>query len=126
MKFSVYLPPKAVAGEKVPALLYLAGLTCTEETFMTKAGAQRLAAELNIALICARHQPARRQRGGRGRQLGLWRGRRLLPGRPPSPWALHWRMESYLIDELLPVGSKLPWTCSVWASSATAWAATAR
>ncbi|MDW3399056.1 alpha/beta hydrolase-fold protein, partial [Escherichia coli] len=46
MKFSVFLPPKAVAGEKVPAVLYLAGLTCTEETFMTKAGAQRLAAEL--------------------------------------------------------------------------------
>ena len=39
MKFSVYLPPKAVAGEKVPALLYLAGLTCTEETFMVKAAA---------------------------------------------------------------------------------------
>ena len=36
MKFSVYLPPKAVAGEKVPALLYLAGLTCTEETFMIR------------------------------------------------------------------------------------------
>ena len=48
MKFSVYLPPKAVEGEKVPALLYLAGLTCTEETFMVKAAAQRLAAELNV------------------------------------------------------------------------------
>jgi S-formylglutathione hydrolase len=46
MKFSVYLPPQAHAGAKVPALLFLAGLTCTEETFMIKAGAQRLAAEL--------------------------------------------------------------------------------
>lgn len=49
MKFSVYLPPQAIQGEKVPALLYLAGLTCTEETFMIKAGAQRLAAELGMA-----------------------------------------------------------------------------
>ena len=50
MKFSVYLPPQALHGAhgtstpKVPALVYLAGLTCNEETFMTKAGAQRLAA----------------------------------------------------------------------------------
>src|SRR5256885_2543788 len=57
MKFSVFLPPKAVAGEKVPAVLYLAGLTCTEETFMTKAGAQRLAAELGIALIAPDTSP---------------------------------------------------------------------
>src|SRR5258706_14485378 len=54
MKSSVFLPPAALiaqAGGEVPALLYLAGLTCNEETFMTKAGAQRLAAELGIALI---------------------------------------------------------------------------
>ena len=43
MKFSVYLPPQAMQGAKVPALVYLAGLTCNEETFMTKAGAQQLA-----------------------------------------------------------------------------------
>ena len=39
MKFSVYLPPQALHGNKVPAMVYLAGLTCNEETFMTKAGA---------------------------------------------------------------------------------------
>ena len=49
MKFSVYLPRKAVAGAKVPALLYLAGLTCTEETFPIKAGVQQLAAEVGPA-----------------------------------------------------------------------------
>ncbi|MEO5607227.1 MAG: alpha/beta hydrolase-fold protein, partial [Polaromonas sp.] len=52
MRFSVYLPPQAAQGP-VPALLYLAGLTCTEETFMTKAGAQQLAAELGLALIAS-------------------------------------------------------------------------
>src|SRR5450759_2219710 len=53
MRFSVYLPPQAAQGAltKVPALLYLAGLTCNEETFMIKAGAQRMAAELGLALI---------------------------------------------------------------------------
>ena len=50
MRFSVYLPPQAEAGP-VPAVLYLAGLTCNEETFMVKAGAQRVAAQLGLALI---------------------------------------------------------------------------
>ena len=50
MRFSVYLPPRA-AQDSVPAVMYLAGLTCTEETFMIKAGAQRIAAELGLALI---------------------------------------------------------------------------
>ena len=46
MRFAVYLPPQALSGAKCATLFYLAGLTCTEETFMIKAGAQRLAAEL--------------------------------------------------------------------------------
>ncbi|GAO22051.1 S-formylglutathione hydrolase FghA [Alicycliphilus sp. B1] len=57
MQFSVYLPPRALAGDAAPALLYLAGLTCTEETFMVKAGAQRLAAELGLALIAPDTSP---------------------------------------------------------------------
>jgi S-formylglutathione hydrolase len=56
MKFSVYLPPQAWRAP-VPALLYLAGLTCTEETFAIKAGAQRLAAELGLALIAPDTSP---------------------------------------------------------------------
>ena len=56
MRFSVYLPPQAAQG-KVPAVLYLAGLTCTEETFMIKAGAQRVAAELGLALIAPDTSP---------------------------------------------------------------------
>jgi S-formylglutathione hydrolase len=50
MRFSVYLPPGA-HGKRLPVLFYLAGLTCTEETFMIKAGAQRMAAELGIMLV---------------------------------------------------------------------------
>ena len=57
MRFSVYLPPQALHGSKVPALVYLAGLTCNEETFAVKAGAQRLAAEMGIALIAPDTSP---------------------------------------------------------------------
>jgi S-formylglutathione hydrolase len=57
MKFSVYLPPQAAQGASVPVLVYLAGLTCNEETFMVKAGAQRLAAEAGLALIAPDTSP---------------------------------------------------------------------
>src|ERR1700732_4318677 len=56
MKFSVYVPP-AAEREKVPALYYLAGLTCTEETFMIKAGALRLAGELGLMLVAPDTSP---------------------------------------------------------------------
>src|SRR5687767_15221660 len=57
MRFALYLPPAALAGQPVPALYYLAGLTCTEETFAIKAGAQRLAAELGLALVACDTSP---------------------------------------------------------------------
>ena len=56
MRFSVFVPPQAEQGP-VPVLVYLAGLTCTEETFMIKAGAQRLAAELGVMLVAPDTSP---------------------------------------------------------------------
>lgn len=109
MKFSVYLPPKAVMGEKVPALLYLAGLTCTEETFMIKAGAQRMASELNIALICPDTSPRGAGLAGEADSWDFGVGAGFYLDATTKPWALHWRMESYILNDLLPlVGSKLP------------------
>ena len=109
MKFSVYLPPKAVLGEKVPALIYLAGLTCTEETFMAKAGAQRLAAELNIALICPDTSPRGAGLAGEADAWDFGVGAGFYLDATTTPWALHWRMESYILNDLLPlVSSKLP------------------
>ena len=109
MKFSVYLPPKAVMGEKVPALLYLAGLTCTEETFMIKAGAQRLASELNIALICPDTSPRGAGLAGESDSWDFGVGAGFYLDATTKPWALHWRMESYILNDLLPlVGAKLP------------------
>ena len=56
MKFAVYKPPQAERG-KVPVLYYLAGLTCTEETFVIKAGAQRMASQLGIMLVAPDTSP---------------------------------------------------------------------
>ena len=103
MKFSVYLPPKAVMGEKVPAVLYLAGLTCTEETFMTKAGAQRLAAELNIALICPDTSPRGANVPGEADNWDFGVGAGFYLDAQQAPWEQNWRMESYIVDELLPL-----------------------
>lgn len=109
MKFSVFLPPKAVEGEKVPALLYLAGLTCTEETFMTKAGAQRLAASLNVALVTCDTSPRGAGLPGESESWDFGVGAGFYLDATAKPWALHWRMESYILEDLLPLlGTKLP------------------
>lgn len=109
MKFSVFLPPKAVEGEKVPALLYLAGLTCTEETFMTKAGAQRLAAALNVALVSCDTSPRGAGLPGEAESWDFGVGAGFYLDATAKPWALHWRMESYILEDLLPLlGAKLP------------------
>lgn len=103
MKFSVFLPPKAVAGEKVPALLYLAGLTCTEETFPIKAGAQQLAAELGLALIAPDTSPRGAGVAGESDAWDFGVGAGFYLDATQAPWAAHWRMESYLLKELLPL-----------------------
>lgn len=109
MKFSVYLPPQAVGSAKVPALLFLAGLTCTEETFMMKAGAQRLAAELGVALIAPDTSP---RSAGVANESDSWDfgvGAGFYLDATQQPWAPHWRMESWLMKELLPlVTAQLP------------------
>ena len=110
MKFSVYLPPQAVAAaHKVPALLYLAGLTCTEDTFMIKAGAQRLAAELNLALITCDTSPRGAGVPGEADAWDFGVGAGFYLDATQQPWATHWSMESYVMHELLPLlGAHLP------------------
>ena len=68
MNFSIFLPPKD-NGEKVPALIYLAGLTCTDETFMIKSGAQKYASKHRIAIICPDTSP--REAGIDGEDVDL-------------------------------------------------------
>ena len=102
MRFSVFLPPQAAHG-KVPALIYLAGLTCNEETFMVKAGAQRLAAELGIALVAPDTSPRGANAPGESDSWDFGVGAGFYLDATEAPWAAHWRMESYLIAELLPL-----------------------
>ncbi len=99
MKFSVYLPPQA-ERRKVPALWYLAGLTCTEETFMFKAGAQRVAAELGLALVSTDTSPRGVPLPGDSDSwdFGVAAGFYLDAQAPP--WSQHYRMYSYVTREL--------------------------
>lgn len=111
MRFSVYLPPQALqptepggsGASRVPALLYLAGLTCTEETFMIKAGAQRYAAEHGLALIAPDTSPRGANCPGEADDWDFGVGAGFYLDATQTPWNKHYRMESWLIRELLPM-----------------------
>lgn len=98
MRFSVYRPPQAMAQRR-PVLFYLAGLTCTEETFAIKAGAQRMAAELGLILVAPDTSP-------RGPDVAddpaydLGQGAGFYVDALQEPWAPHFRMYTYVADEL--------------------------
>ena len=99
MRFSVYRPPQAEAG-RVPVLFYLAGLTCNEETFAIKAGAQRVAAELGLMLVAPDTSP--RETGIEG-ATGDWEfgeGAGFYLDATEAPWSSRFRMQSYVADEL--------------------------
>jgi S-formylglutathione hydrolase len=102
MRFGLYLPPQALAGAPVPLLVYLAGLTCTEETFAVKAGAQRLAAALGLALLTPDTSPRGANAPGEADAWDFGVGAGFYLDATEAPWAPHWRMESYLLNELLP------------------------
>ncbi len=98
MRFAVYEPPQARRG-RVPVLYYLAGLTCTEETFVIKAGAQRVAAELGLMLVTPDTSPRVRLPGDDaswdfGRAAGFY------VDATQEPWSGHYRMYSYVTREL--------------------------
>ena len=108
MRFSVFLPEQAARGP-VPAVMYLAGLTCNEETFMSKAGAQRMAADLGLALIAPDTSPRGAKVAGESESWDFGVGAGFYLDATEAPWSTHWRMESYLIDELVPMlGAQLP------------------
>ena len=109
MKFSVYLPPQAAGGAKLPAVMYLAGLTCTEETFAMKAGAQRVAAELGLVLIAPDTSPRGARLHGEADSWDFGVGAGFYLDATHAPWSAYWRMESWLMKELLPMlATELP------------------
>ena len=100
MRFAVYLPPQAQSGP-VPVLWFLSGLTCTEENFIVKAGAQRAAAEFGIALVAPDTSPRGADVPGdpeSAYDFGLGAG--FYVDATQAPWATHYRMYSYVTREL--------------------------
>lgn len=102
MRFALFLPPR-VSGESLSLLVFLAGLTCTEETFTTKAGAQRVAAELGTALLMPDTSPRGANVMGESDAWDFGVGAGFYLDATREPWAKNWRMESYLMQELLPL-----------------------
>ena len=105
MRFAVYLPPQA-ADFPLPAVVYLAGLTCSEETFAMKAGAQRIAAELGLALIAPDTSPRDAGVFGECETWDFGLAASFYLDATEVPWATHYRMESYLTKELIRVIAK--------------------
>ena len=99
MRFAVYLPPQARAG-RVPVLYYLAGLTCTEETFMIKAGAQRLASELGLMLVSPDTSPRQPRLPGDDASWDFGLGAGFYVDATQPPWSAHYQMYSYVTKEL--------------------------
>lgn len=99
MNFSVFVPDRA-GGAKLPALYYLAGLTCTEETFMIKAGAQRLAAQLNLILVSCDTSPRGLGYPGEADTWDFGVGAGFYLDATQAPWSKGFRMGSYVNAEL--------------------------
>lgn len=99
MRFSVFIPPQAQAG-RVPVLFYLAGLTCTEETFMIKAGAQRLAAEHGLMLVAPDTSPRGAGVPDEDKDWDFGTGAGFYLDATQAPWDRNYRMYSYVVQEL--------------------------
>jgi S-formylglutathione hydrolase len=99
MRLGVFLPPAALAGEPCPVLYWLSGLACTEQNFITKAGAQQFAASHGLILVAPDTSP----RGtdvpdAPGYDLGQGAG--FYVDATETPWSTHYRMETYVVHEL--------------------------
>ncbi|MEH6626916.1 MAG: S-formylglutathione hydrolase [Motiliproteus sp.] len=99
MQFSVYLPPDADVGP-VPVLYWLSGLTCNDENFVAKAGAQRIAAELGLAILCPDTSPRGVGLPGEDDDWDFGSGAGFYLDATRAPWCDHYRMYDYVVNEL--------------------------
>jgi S-formylglutathione hydrolase len=99
MKFSVFLPPAAEKG-LCPSLYYLAGLECTQDTFVQKAGALRLASELGLILVAPDTSPRGAGVAGEDESWDLGTSAGFYLDATQAPWAAHYRMGTYVNEEL--------------------------
>jgi S-formylglutathione hydrolase len=108
MRFACYLPP-AAEHRAVPALYWLSGLTCTEENFSVKSGAQRYAAELGLALIIPDTSPRGVNLPGEDEFMNVGTGAGFYVDSTELPWSAHYRMYDYISRELVEtVNAELP------------------
>ncbi|NEO67121.1 MAG: S-formylglutathione hydrolase, partial [Moorea sp. SIO4G2] len=99
MGFSVYQPPQAKV-QSVPVLYYLSGLTCTEENFMVKSGAQRFAAKHGLMLVAPDTSPRNTGIPGEDDEWDLGSGAGFYVDATLEPWSAHYQMYSYVVHEL--------------------------
>ncbi len=99
IRFAVYQPPQALAGETVPLVTYLSGLTCTEENFVVKAGAQRAAAELGLMVVAPDTSP-RGPEVADDEAYDLGSGAGFYLDATEDPWSRHYKMYSYVTRDL--------------------------
>ncbi len=99
MTFSVYLPPQA-EHDAVPALYWLSGLTCTDDNFRTKAGAQRYAAEHGVALIIPDTSPRGAEVPDAADRYDLGQGAGFYVNATRQPWSKHYHMYDYVVEEM--------------------------
>ena len=99
MQFAIYLPPQVANGEKVPVLYWLSGLTCTDENFMQKAGAQRIAAMLGVAIVAPDTSP-RGEDVANDEGYDLGQGAGFYVNATQAPWNRHFQMYDYVVNEL--------------------------
>ena len=99
MRFAIYLPPQVSSGAKVPVLYWLSGLTCTDENFMQKASAQRIAAELGIAIVAPDTSP-RGEGVADDDGYDLGQGAGFYVNATQAPWVRHYQMYNYVVNEL--------------------------
>lgn len=101
MVFAVYLPPQAETRTDLPVLYWLSGLTCTDENFMQKAGALKMAAELGLVIVAPDTSP--RGEGVADDPNGAWDfglGAGFYLNATQAPWSQHYRMHDYVVQEL--------------------------
>lgn len=108
MRFAIYLPPQTQTG-KCPVVYWLSGLTCTEENFMMKAGAQRYASELGLVLVAPDTSPRNTGIEGEAADSNLGAGAGFYVNATQMPWAKHFKMEDYITKDLIAaVEAKFP------------------
>lgn len=100
MKFGIYLPPQAEEGKKLPVLYWLSGLTCTEQNFITKAGAQKAAAEHGIIIVAPDTSPRGCNIEGETDSYDFGSGAGFYVDATEVKWKTNYRMYSYVTKEL--------------------------